>query len=438
MKIKSTLFLCLFSLSCFAQQLDVVKMDQLFDTLEAHQKVMGSLSIFQNGQEVYQRSVGYENLAENKKATANSRYRIGSISKTFTSVIILQMAEEGKISLATKLSKYYPEIENSAQITIEMMLCHHSGIGNFTADPSYQQRSVQALNREELLDWIIKSGSSFTPGERMEYSNSNYVLLSLMAEKIDQSDFAVILDKRIIEPLGLEDTYYGEKIGAKDNESFSYRKMNDWILAPETDMSIPMGAGAVVSTPTDLNRFFNALFAEKVINKKSLKVMTNLVDNVGLGIFKVPFAGKDAYGHAGGIDGFKSNAQYFPKQGISIALTTNGMGWSMDELLISILSICFDQSYEIPDFGSSYVVQAELIDQYLGVYGSDTFPLKITISKQGDQLMAQATGQSAFPLNPYEEHKFRFDPAGLRMEFVPNEHKMLLIQGSTFELIKEK
>ncbi len=421
-----------------AQTFDKAKMDSLFLRIENNQKGMGSISIFKDGKEVYQNAFGYADVANQLKATKDTRYRIGSISKTFTATIIMQMVDEDKISLNSKLADYYPEIPNAREITIEHLLRHRSGLYNFTNMPTYVGWMEQPVTRDQLLTTFIKNGTVFNPGEKAEYSNTNYVLLSLIAEKIDKEDFVTILNDRIIVPCKLSHTYFGGKINPKNNEALSYTMSSSWTLAPETDMSIPLGAGAVVSNPTDLNAFYHQLFMGQLVSAASLNKMKEIVDHYGIGLIPIPFYERKALGHGGSIDGFQSMVMYFPTDNVSVAYTSNGVVMPMNDIMIGALSIYFGKEYVLPDFKPALELKAEDLDQYLGVYASPTFPLKVTITKNGNKLIGQATGQPTFPLDAYDIHKFKFDQASLKLEFKPEESKMILRQGGgEFVLMRE-
>jgi hypothetical protein len=238
--------------------------------------------------------------------------------------------------------------------------------------------------------------------------------------------------------LRLDNTYYGGKIVPKNDEALSYTYFNRWELASETDMSIPAGAGAVVSTPTDLNTFYCSLFDGKVISDSSLEKMTKLVDVFGMGMIQIPFYERKAFGHTGGIDGFRSMAAYFPDEEVSIAYTTNGMVMPMNDIMIGALSIYFGKDYSLPEFKEPLKIAPGQLDLYVGTYSSPGFPLKVTISRKDSTLVGQATGQPSFALEAYEPNKFKFDAAGLKLEFVPKENKMILLQGGgRFELTRE-
>ncbi len=423
-----------------AQGLDTAKLDEFFERLEQNQQAMGSISIFQNGTEVYHKAIGFSDLEAGTKANQNTKYRIGSISKTFTATIIMQLIEEGKLSLNTKLSEYYPEIPNSQKITIAQLLKHRSGIYNFTDSSSYQSWMEQAISKKDLVAKISSHKSIFEPDSTAKYSNSNYVLLSFIAEDIEHKSFAELLKARIQKPCNLQNTYYGGKINTKDNEALSYFKLVDWEIATETDMSVPAGAGAVVSSPTDLNIFLNCLFSYKLISKESLDKMSEIQEGFGfgMGLFEASFDDKKALGHGGGIDGFQSMAFYFPEEKLTISYIANGVVYPVNDITKGVLSIYFNQDFELPNFKPQIVLSSEDLDKYLGVYAGPSLPLKIAITKEDNQLIAQATGQPSFPLTAAGNNTFVFGMANIEMVFLPTENKMIFKQaGAEFELERE-
>jgi D-alanyl-D-alanine carboxypeptidase len=171
--------------------------------------------------------------------------------------------------------------------------------------------------------------------------------------------------------IGLERTMYGSKIDHSANEASSFEYGDGkWAMLPETDMSIPGGAGSVISSTQDLTAFITALFDGKLISESSLKKMTTIKDGYGLGIFKIPFYERSAFGHNGGIDGFSSSLAYFPEEKVSLAFCSNGMNFTMNDILIGILSCYFDKPYKIPDF-KTITLSAEELSAYEGEYTSE-------------------------------------------------------------------
>ena len=430
---KSILLNCILLLiithSGFSQTFDKDKLNAYLDALEKNERFMGSVAVSQNGKVVFTRSTGFADIENKVKADENSRYRIGSISKTFTASLVMKAIELNKLSLNQTLNKYFPSIKNSEKITIYHLLAHRSGIHNFTDDAAYETYHTVAKSEPEILDLIIKGGVDFEPDSQMKYSNSNYVLLTFILEKNFKKTYSQILTEYITRPLALTSTYVGGKIDLNKKETNSYTFAGDWIKAPLTDSSIPLGAGSIVSTPTDLVKFSDALFAGKVVNGKSLEQMKALKDNFGLGLIQIPFYDKKGLGHTGGINGFSSVFIHFPSESISYALTSNGTRFNNNDISIAVLSALFGKPLSIPDFKKALELSSEELDKYLGIYSSPVMPLKITITKMDKTLMGQATGQAAFPLEASEKDKFKFDQAGVVLEFNPTEKTMVLKQG---------
>ncbi|PID59776.1 MAG: peptidase [Ignavibacteriae bacterium] len=428
-KIKFLIIACgLLVETVFAQDFDKSKLDNYFEVLEKNNKFMGSIAVSRNGKLLYTKSVGYSDIEKKAKADNSTKYRIGSVSKTFTTVLILKAVEEGKLNLNQTIDKYFPKIKNADKITIQHLLSHRSGIHNFTDDKNYLTWNTKPKTESEMINIIAKCGSDFEPDSKAVYSNSNFVLLTYLIEKVLNESYSNLLKKYIIKPLELKDTYFGGKIDTNNSESKSYLFRRGWELQPETDISIPLGAGGIVSTPSDLIKFSNALFKGKLLKDESLKLMKTIKDKYGLGLFQIPFYDKIGFGHTGGIDGFTSILVYFPDSNISYALTSNGSNINNNDVHIAVLSAVYNKPYDIPSF-ISYNVNSEDLDKYLGIYSSKQIPLKITITQEGNVLIAQATGQSSFPLEATAKNKFKFDQAGVILEFNPSKNKMILKQG---------
>ncbi len=442
MKISSSLFfLYLFlTTTSFGQSFNKAKMDSLMSILSEKDKAMGSLAISKNGTVIYSNAIGYASInGENKiLATTETKYRIGSITKMFTAVIIFQLIEENKLTLDITLDKYFPTIPNASKINIGQLLSHRSGIHNFTDDSLFLTYNQTAKTQKEMIDIITAFPPDFEPNTEAAYSNTNFVLLGYIAEKITKKTYNELVKNRIASKLNLSKTYVGGKTNTGNNECFSYSFINGWKQEPETDMSIPAAAGSILSTPVELNRFIEALFAGKLLSPESLEKMKTIKVGFGMGMFEIPFYNKKAYGHNGGIDGFGSNLSYFPKDSVSFAYCTNGQVYPMNDILIAALSIYFNRTYTLPSF-NSVVLNSNDLDKYLGTYSSNDIPLKLTITKDNATLLAQATGQSSFPLEASDKDIFKFDRAGVVIEFNPSKNELTLKQGAgTYLFTKEK
>ncbi|HYG14210.1 MAG TPA: serine hydrolase domain-containing protein, partial [Bacteroidia bacterium] len=375
---------------------------------------------------LYNKATGFMHMNHMQAVLSNTEttYRIGSVTKMFTATMILQLVDEGKLSLDTKLAEYYPKIANADKITIRQMLNHTSGIHSFTDDSVYLEYYTTPQTQEQLLDRFYKLTPDFEPGKETGYSNTAYVLLGYIIEKITGNTYAEELKKRITKVADLENTYYGETTKARRNNeahSFNYDG-KDWKEAPETDMSVPHGAGAIISTPNDMVKFITALFTGKLLKPETLELMKTCdKSGFGLGCMSFGFQDKVAYGHGGSIDAFESNLAFFPGDSLAVAVCSNGLNYSMNQLMIDLLSIVYKNDFQLPIF-TEFILNAETLEAYKGVYAAPGFPLKITVTPQGNQLSAQATGQPSFILEAQSETLFKFDPAAITIEFVKDEN----------------
>lgn len=395
------------------------KLQTYLDSLAENNKLMSAVYIAKNGKPLYEHYAGMASVKDKVELSADSRFRIGSITKTFTAVLIMQLVEQNKISLDDTLRKYFTErFQNSGKITLRHLLQHRSGIPNFTNQPAYMNYMTRPQKPETMLKRVLTLDSEFEPGSEHRYSNSNYLLLGLIIEIVYGKPFAEVVAEKITKPLGLNNTYYGNSINIEENEALSYRFGGQWVLQPETHMTVPHAAGAMVATAKDTAKFMEALFTGKLVSDTSLKAMMELKDGYGFGLFALPFHAHTFYGHNGGIDGFVSAAGFNMADGISYAILSNGVNFSFDQALIAIASSVYGLPFEIPDLSAKPVtLPVDKLKMAEGEYVSANHPLDIKMFVSGGELLTQASGQGSFPLTPYSDTEFRFDPAGIIIKF---------------------
>ena len=434
----SAFLLVFLSQFLFSQQYDFEKLDRYFDSLKENNRFMGTISLSKGNELIYTRSIGFLDFENNILLDSNSKFRIGSISKTFTSVLILKSEEDGKLNLNDTIENFFPDLPNSEKITIENLLSHRSGIFNFTDSPEYIKYSIHPKSREELIKIISNFDTVFKPGRRSEYSNSNYILLTIILEKLYSKNYSDILSEKITKPYELNNTYYGDKIDVKNNEAKSYMYAGKWIPQDETDPSVPLGAGGIVSNPSDLTKFSYLLFSGNILKNHSLEKMKKISGQYGLGIFTIPFYKKTAFGHTGGIDGFSSIFAHFIDDEVSYALNSNGTNFNNNDISIAVLSAVFDKPYEIPVFSNFEVNHKDLM-KLIGSYSSKQIPLIIQVSVENNVLIIQATGQPKISLDAIEKNLFKSEVVGAELEFAPDENTFILKQnGAKIKFVKNK
>jgi D-alanyl-D-alanine carboxypeptidase len=411
-------------ISAHAQTLDKAKLDQFLDRLSEKNKAMGSLTIAKNGAVLYSRATGYReiNAADKKPSTPQTRYRIGSITKMFTAAMVLQLVEEKKLKLTDTLDTFFPQVPNAKKITMAQILAHRSGIHDITNSRDYRAWKMNPKTQSEMVTIIANGTPDFEPDTKSAYSNSGFILLGYIIEKITGQTYQEALQKRITSKLGLKDTYAGTGyVQPASNESLSFEYASGWKPVTETHLSIPGGAGAIISTPNDLTRFIDALFSLKLVAKASLQQM--MENKFGMEPF--PLAGKTLYGHDGGIDGFGAVLVYLPEEKLAVAYASNGKVHPVGNIMEGIFDIYWNKPFTIPTF-ESVAVSEELLDKYVGTYSNADVPVKFTITRNAATLYVQSNGPSALPLEATAEDKFKIEVNGrvMTIEFDLSKNQM--------------
>jgi len=431
---------CLYATIINAQTTNISKIDSLLSSIASNNEIMGSISIYSNGEEIYKKSMGFADVAKQLPADEFTKYRIGSITKTYTATIIMQLIEEGKLSLNTPLETYFPLIPNSDRIDIESLLRHRSGLFNVTEEKDFSSWVMEYQTKSQMLARFVKNGTVFEPNTKTEYSNTNFILLSYVAEEIENKPFSTIVNSRIVKPLKLRKTEYGKVINTKNNEALSYAKKDEnWSVLPETHMSAPMGAGAIVASPTEINIFYQNLFSGKLTSTTSLMEMKKEIDGIGMGMSNFHIIGKESYGHAGRIDGFESLAIYFPNDNLSVAFTTNALNVSIQSILLPVFELYFENDSNNQSKKTSFNYESKDLDVYLGTYNSSETPIEVVFSKNENILIAKTQRQPPFNLIALKKNFFEYPLLGLTFKFDIEKNSVTIEQGGKngFELKKK-
>ncbi|OYX22599.1 MAG: hypothetical protein B7Z06_11410 [Flavobacteriales bacterium 32-35-8] len=415
-----------------AQNTHFKKLDSFFKNLSDNNKMMGTIVVSKNGQVIYDKSIGYANIVGGNKQpiTKSSKFRIASITKTFTATMVYQLVDEGKLELTDKLSKYFPQIPKAENITITNLLTHSSGLYEITRDADFNIWHLESTSREAMLSRMQKHPGIFEPDEKGEYSNTNFILLGYIIENIDKTSYSESLQKRITSKLGLKNIYYGRKINTANNEcsSYNYNK-GELTLSEETNMSVPGGAGGIVSTPYDLVRFYEALFNGELMSPESFSKMINIKNYpYGSGINKGEMYGLDAYGHEGSIDGFRSKAAFIPNEKMTIVVLANALDYPMD--IIASNGFLASQNKDLikpMDNTPTIELTEEQTQMIAGEYetyiGNDK--VAFTFVADGKFLKGGPNPNVLFPLKAINKDEFVNEQFGIHLKF--NLEKKTLI-----------
>jgi CubicO group peptidase (beta-lactamase class C family) len=334
----------------------------------------------------------------------------------FTATMILQFVEEGKLKLTDTLDKFFPQIPNAGKITIAQILSHRSGIPNVRRERDAQKKvSTIPMGKDEMLALIVKGTPDFEPDTKHHYSNSGYLILGLILEKVTGKPYDRALEERITSKIGLKDTYLTTgNIDVNKNEALTYIHFGgDWKPVTETHPTILFSAGAIVSTPGDMAKFIQALFEGKLVSKETLDQMKTMRDGEGFGMETFTFAGKTFYGHTGGADNYGAWLAYEPEEKLVIAYATNAKIYAVINIVRGVADIYFHKPFELPAL-ESIAVNPDVLDRYVGVYSSPDAPAKATVTRDGSTLFFQPPGaSSAVPLEATAEDKFQIEGAAV-------------------------
>ena len=411
-----------------AQTLDKPKLDQFFDRLAEKNKAMGSLTIAKDGKVLYTRAIGYSQIngTEKKPLTTANRFRIASITKTFTAVMMLQLVEEGKLKLTDTLDKFFPQVPNAKKITILQILSHRSGIPNVRRDQATWKPGAP-VTKDEMLALIVKGAPEFEPDTKSSYSNSGYFLLGLILGKLTGKPYDQALEERINSKIGLKNTSVATgRIDVNKGEALTYINTgSDWKQGFETDPSIGF---QLISTPGDMAKFIQSLFDLKLISRDSLKQMKTMRDGEGLGMVTFTFAGKTFYGNTGGGDNYGSWLAYQPEEKLVVAYTTNAKVHPVKDIVSGAIDIYYGKPFEIPAF-ETIAVSPEVLDQYIGVYSSPDAPKKWAVTRDGGTLFVQPGSESAAALEATAQDKFQLFGGKVTFEFDAAKKQMILKRG---------
>ncbi len=287
-------------------------------------------------------AVGKGSLEAGQAPPLDGEVRIGSNTKTFVAVVVMQMVQEGKVGLDEPIETYLPglikgEGIDASKITVRQLLQHTSGLPEYTdtvpgRSDIFQIKDHYAQPRD-LLDTALSKPAAFEPGTQWAYTNTNYVVLGMLIERVSQRPVGEQIDQRIIKRLGLSHTYFpgnGEKkIRGSHPQGYHINGEGKLEDVTEMDASLPWAAGAMVSTPSELNTFFQAVFDGRLLTQTSIDEMKKGVDTgsggmvYGLGLFGTPLScGGTSWGHGGGIFGYETHNAVGPDgTAVTVAVT---------------------------------------------------------------------------------------------------------------------
>ncbi len=308
------------------------------------------ISITKGDKIIYEKAKGFANLDTKTPMESGMRFRIGSLTKTFTGTVLLQLVDENLLTLDESIERFFPKVPNAKNITIRMLGDMTSGLYNYSEpkefDSLMQANPKRKWKPEELVDFSVKYGKYFEPGKGWHYSNTNTCMLGMIIEKLTGNTLAAEIKKRIIEKLGMKETDFAETPELWGNYPRGYGEDDGtWVyplvdVTEKYDPSWAWAAGAIVSTLADIKIYLKALTEGTMISKESQTERLKWgLDKPGI---KYGFAmfelGDGYYGHNGSYPGFHNISVHSPKTGVTVIIFYNTQSnRSPDNFLKAIL-----------------------------------------------------------------------------------------------------
>ncbi len=421
----------LLSLAVHAQ--DTTRMDAVVTPLVDSRQFMGAVLVARGDQIVFNKAYGSANLEWKIANTPTTKFRIGSITKQFTSASILLLEQRGKLKLDDPIRKHFLDAPVAWDaITLKHLLTHTSGIPNFTNFPEYQKLKYLETPLSDVIALFKDKALEFKPGEKMAYSNSGYMLLGYVIEKASGMSYADFVQANIFVPLGMKDSGYDSNTLLIERRAAGYSRKGEAIVnADFVHMSVPHAAGGLYSTTEDLLRWQRGLYGGKLLNKASLKKLTTpFKNNYAFGLIVNPDKRK-VYSHGGGIEGFNTNLAYYPQTQTTVVALSNVNGGAPVEIVTKLGALAHNESVTLASERKEISVPRDVLQKYVGTY--ELAPqMNVMVTVEGDQLLTQVTGQAKVPAFAESPTRFFVKVVDAQWEFIESAGKIthvVLYQG---------
>ena len=409
------------------------KIDQYISAYVEMDQFSGSVLVSKDGKILFKKSYGMANYELNVPNTTKTKFRLASLTKSFTAIAIMQLQEKGLLTVEDFLNKYIPDFKNGGKITIHHLLTHTSGIPNFTVVENFETR-VTPYTLTEIINKFKDKSLEFTPGEKFKYSNAGYYLLGYIIEQVSKKEYGSYIKQHILTPLKMSNSGYDYNEIIIKNRASGYKMQNgELINADYIYMKNVHASGGLFSTVEDMFLFDQALYSEKLLTKNSLnKIFTPFKSNYGYGWGIAEIHGKKFIGHNGNMDGFQTNISRFTDDNVCIIILNNFGHTQIGKISIDLASIIFGKPYKIPKKRVEVKIDPEILIKYVGEY--ELKPNFIfTITKEEDMLFCQPTGQNKLKLVPESETDFFLKEVDAQIIFVAEKtgevSQLILNQG---------
>jgi CubicO group peptidase (beta-lactamase class C family) len=408
-------------------QMDQARISHAVDSIAAAElsggKAAGmSIAVVRARDTIVLRAYGKADLELDVPTPDRAVYEIGSVTKQFTAAAILQLAEQGKLSLDDEITKYFPAYpEHGHHITVRRLLDHTSGIPGYTEIPAFWPISTRSLPRDSLVALFGAKPLDFAPGTAMSYSNSAFFLLGLLIEKVSGQSYERYVQQHLFQPAGMVDSRYCSTTAVVLRRAHGYDMKDDTLrLAMYIDMTWPYSAGSLCSTAGDLAAWNRALHTGTILSPGSYHEMITpgtLTDGTRLryakGLAIDSLDGHRRISHGGGIPGFVTTLQYFPDDSLTVVVLINSAGpASPDHVARAIVDLMLGANP--PATMAFHGSPGDYTGTYSGMARGGTETFTIAVDSGSHALVLHPKHGKAQPLAFYGGETFGHDEARLR------------------------
>ena len=407
------------------------KIDSLLNAYVSINKFNGTVLVTKNGHTTYNNSFGYNNKKKDIYLKNNDIFPIGSLTKPFTSILILKLIEQNLISLDDKISKFIPEYPSGSEITIQNLLTHTSGIYEGLRSPKYLEQlySKKTFNHYEKMSFFINEPLDFEPGSKFNYCNSGYSLLGIIIEKITGRSYSQNLKKYIFDPLEMKNTG-SDYSRVKKNKviGYSYLSNSKNVEAEMANPDLLFSSGALYSNAKDLQRFYKGIKSTSIISDKEFKQSTSVFkEGYGLGWFIDKIGNDSVVNHGGNIEGFTSYFAMNLNKDICVILLSNTTSSSLERIGNSIYKIVTNQPYVLPKPKQEIKLTDGTLFTYAGEYKvSDSYIIKVIL--EDNRLFIQTNNEQKLRILAEKETQFFIIGENIEIEFIKTNGKVAEIK----------
>ncbi len=379
---------------------------QLPPYLDATVNFSGFVLVAQHDQILFEHGYGFADQMTKRVATADTSFRIGSVTKQFTSAAILQLEQAGKLTIGDTVGKLLPDYTGPAKdVTVHQLLTHTAGIPDYTENDALMDRRADKMSPQEILHSFSDLPLEFTPGSQHKYSNSGYILLGLIIEKVSGEPYEQYMRTHLFVPAKLEHTVVGDAIGAADRAE-GYER--DRTPAHPIDMSVPYAAGSIRSTAHDLVRWHRALSGDTILPAtERAKLYQPALEKYAYGWVVDEVVGHGVVWHNGGIDGFGTSYWRVPDADLVVVAWTNVGGFRIDPIAKAAVEAALGGKLTPPVKEKAGTLDTALVERMVGTYKLDDAgkaeltklgaPPKLVEDVATMEIAATPTGFSAKP-----------------------------------------